>query len=64
MGYAVNFAISCAFKCFIAYSSARTVFSALRLRFEMNTSECPVRTFPSDEKELFISIILIEKLLN
>lgn len=64
MGYTVNFAISCAFKCLIAHSSARTVFSAPRLRFQMNPSEFPVRTFLFEEKKLFISITLIEKLLN
>lgn len=64
MGYTVNFAITCAFKCLIAHSSARTVFSAPRLRFQINPSELSVRTFPFEEKELFISITLTEKLLN
>lgn len=57
MGYTVNFAISCAFKCLIAYSSARTVFSAPRSRFQMNPSEFPVRNFSFEEK-VFLSITL------
>lgn len=61
MGCTVNFAISCAFKCLIAYSSARTVFSAPRFRFQMSPSEFPVRTFSFEQKE-FLSPSLWEAL--